>query len=45
MKEPVWINLQVELDLHDALLAEFGGASGIRDPSLLESVLARPRNL
>jgi death-on-curing protein len=45
MKEPVWIHTQAALAIHDALLAEFGGASGIRDESLLESALARPRNL
>ena len=45
MKEPVWIHFQAALAIHDALLAEFGGASGIRGESLLESALARPRNL
>lgn len=45
MKEPAWILLQAVLALHDALLSEYGGASGIRDQSLLESALARPRNL
>ncbi len=45
MKEPVWAHTQAALAINDALLAEFGGASGIRDESLLESALARPRNL
>lgn len=45
MKEPVWILHQSVLAIHDVLLAEFGGAPGIRDESLLESALARPRNL
>jgi death-on-curing protein len=45
MKEPVWILHQSVLAIHDVLLAEFGGASGIRDESLLESALARPLNL
>ncbi|MDH5562551.1 MAG: type II toxin-antitoxin system death-on-curing family toxin [Nitrospirota bacterium] len=45
MKEPVWILHQSVLAIHDVLLAEFGGASGIRDESLLESSLARPLNL
>lgn len=31
--------------LHEQLLAEFGGASGIRDEGLLLSALARPENL
>ena len=45
MKEPVWILHQAVLAIHDVLLAEFGGAPGIRDESLLESALARPLNL
>ena len=45
MKEPVWILRQTVLALHHYLLAEFGGASGTRDETLLESALARPRNL
>lgn len=45
MKEPVWVLHQSVLALHDSLLAEFGGASGIRDETLLESALARPHNL
>ncbi|MDF1733418.1 MAG: type II toxin-antitoxin system death-on-curing family toxin, partial [Minwuia sp.] len=30
--------------VHDAQLAEHGGLPGLRDPGLLESALARPRN-
>jgi death-on-curing protein len=30
--------------LHDRLLAEFGGASGVREEGLLESALSRPFN-
>jgi death-on-curing protein len=45
MKEPVWILHQSVLAIHDVLLAEFGGAPGIRDESLLESALACPLNL
>jgi death on curing protein len=44
MNEPVWINRRVLLHLHLASLAEFGGASGIRDANLLDSALARPVN-
>jgi death-on-curing protein len=40
-----WISRQALLLLHDESLAEHGGASGIRDEGLLESALARPRNL
>lgn len=45
MKEPVWIDRDVVLAIHDALLHEFGGASGFRDETLLDSALARPKNL
>ncbi|MFO1186900.1 MAG: type II toxin-antitoxin system death-on-curing family toxin [Alphaproteobacteria bacterium] len=45
MIEPIWIQrLALEL-LHDESLAEHGGSSGLRDEGLLESALARPRNL
>jgi death-on-curing protein len=45
MNEPIWLLRHAVLAIHDALLAEFGGAPGIRDESLLESALARPLNL
>ena len=45
MKEPLWIDEQDALVLHDRLLALFGGATGLRDSKLLESALARPRQL
>ena len=45
MKPPAWIRHETVLALHEQLLAEFGGASGLRDASLLESALARPQNL
>lgn len=33
------------LAIHDEQLAEHGGGRGLRDDSLLEAALARPRNL
>ncbi|MBK9040670.1 MAG: type II toxin-antitoxin system death-on-curing family toxin [Bdellovibrionales bacterium] len=45
MKEPIWIETHVVLAMHDRLLAEHGGPSGLRDTGLLESALARPRQL
>lgn len=45
MSEPVWVELSVVLALHERLLAEHGGAPGVRDTGLLESALARPRQL
>ena len=41
----VWISRALALAIHDRQLAEHGGASGIRDEGLLESALARPRQL
>jgi death-on-curing protein len=40
-----WVSDSVVLALHDQQLAEHGGASGIRDKSLLLSALARPRTI
>jgi len=45
MKAPVWILRETVLALHERLLAEFGGSSGVRDGGLLDSTLARPENL
>ena len=41
----VWIDPAVILAVHEEQLAEHGGAAGIRDTGMLESALARPRNL
>ena len=45
MTEPVWIRMDVVLAVHQRQLAEHGGEQGVRDAALLESALARPRNL
>jgi death-on-curing protein len=45
VNEPVWIAERDVLALHDRLLALDGGASGLRDPGLLQSALARPKQL
>jgi death-on-curing protein len=42
MKTPVWVLKDTVLALHEQLIAEFGGAPGLRDNGLLESALARP---
>ena len=44
MTEPVWIDLEVVLAIHDEQLAEHGGQAGVRDRGLLESALSRPQN-
>jgi death-on-curing protein len=45
VKEPEWIEPDVVFAIHEAQLAEHGGLLGIRDRGLLESALARPKNL
>lgn len=45
MKEPYWLTTDECLALHDLLLAEYGGAAGIRDLGLLDSSLARANQL
>ena len=44
-KEPKWVGTSVVLAIHDEQLAEHGGGAGVRDETLLESALARPKNL
>ena len=44
-REPIWVDRAVAIAVHGKLLAEFGGPEGIRDQGLLDSALARPRNL
>lgn len=45
MSEPFWLQRAVIDAMHDMLLAEHGGPAGLRDEGLLESALARPKNL
>ena len=44
MSEPIWIEDDLVLAIHDRLLVEHGGAEGVRDESLLQSALDRPLN-
>ncbi|MCQ5128071.1 Fic family protein [Butyricicoccus faecihominis] len=37
-----WLSKELILDMHDQLLAETGGSTGVRDESLLESALNAP---
>lgn len=41
----IWITRSLALAIHERQLAEHGGGEGVRDESLLESALARPRQL
>jgi len=42
--EPIWIERELALAIHDRQLAEHGGGMGLRDAGGLDSVLARPVN-
>lgn len=42
-KSPIWLDERDVLAVQDRLLAQHGGAPGLRDRGLLESALARPR--
>lgn len=44
MSEPIWIEDDLVLAIHDRLLVEHGGAAGVRDEPLLQSALGRPLN-
>jgi len=44
MTEPVWLDVEILIDLHAEQLALFGGPDGIRDQGVLESALGRPLN-
>jgi death on curing protein len=45
MQDWTWLDPSVMMAVHDEQLAEHGGAAGTRDEGLLQSALARPRNL
>jgi death-on-curing protein len=40
-----WLRADVVLAIHKRQIAEHGGSDGVRDLGLLESALARPRNI
>jgi death-on-curing protein len=41
----IWVTVEVARAAHAEQLAEHGGGAGVRDERLLESAMARPRNL
>jgi death-on-curing protein len=45
VNEPSWIRQDVVLAMHEEALMLHGGPEGVRDLGLLESALARPKNL
>jgi death-on-curing protein len=44
-REPEWLLTSIVLAVQQALIAEHGGAQGVRDKGLLESALHRPLHL
>jgi death-on-curing protein len=45
VSEPIWIRQDVVLAIHEESLLLHGGPEGVRDLGLLESAMARPKNL
>jgi death-on-curing protein len=45
MEQPLWMEAVDAVLAHDLSIAAHGGSLGIRDPGLLESALARPKNI
>jgi death-on-curing protein len=45
VEDPIWMESVDAVVAHDLELAAHGGSGGIRDAGLLESALARPKNI
>lgn len=45
MKEPIWLDREDCLAIHEMMLAQHGGLAAVRDEGLLESALSKPRHL
>ena len=45
MSDPIWVRQDIAIAIHERVLADHGGESGIRDSGLLESALARPQQI
>lgn len=45
MNEPIWLEREDCLAIHEMMLAQHGGLAGVRDEGLLESALAKPQHL
>ena len=43
MSDPVFLDVEDVLLIHEQQLARYGGAAGVRDAALLESAVAMPR--
>jgi len=45
MSEPKWIYKDIVHEIHEMVVAGFGGSQGVRDEGLLDSALSNPRNI
>ena len=45
MTDPTWVTRQLVELIHEGVIEIGGGSHGLRDAALLESALARPKNL
>jgi death-on-curing protein len=45
VREPIWLNREDCLAIHEMMLAQHGGLAGVRDQGLLDSALSKPRHL
>lgn len=45
MKVPYWLSREECLALHEMMLSQYGGSEGLREDNMLESALAKPRQL
>jgi len=45
MQEPLWMDVADAIIAHDLELTAHGGSAGVRDAGLLDSALARPKNI
>ncbi len=43
--EPIWVIPEVAIAIHKRQISEHGGDSGLRDPGLLDSALAKPKHI
>lgn len=44
MNEPVWLNRDDCLGIHEMMMSQHGGLAGVRDEGMLLSALAKPQN-
>jgi death on curing protein len=44
VKEPLWLDREDCLGIHEMMLSQHGGLSGVRDEGLLLSAIAKPQN-